>query len=71
MAAAHLAYPDMAMDKNSGTDPDHDAESFIQLIEQKINFGLGGALGDAGELENYTFRKKALFSSILRGPAAE
>ena len=71
MAAAHLAYPDLAGDKFSGTDPDQDAETFIQLIEQKINFALGDAPGDAGELANYTFRKKALFSSLLRGPAAE
>ena len=71
MAAAHLAYPDLAVDKFSGTDPDQDAEAFIQLIERKINFALGDAPADAGELVNYTFRKKALFSSLLRGPAAE
>ena len=71
MAAAHLAYPDLAVDKFSGTGPDQDAESFIQLIERKINFAPGDAPGDAGELANYTFRKKALFSSLLRGPAAE
>ena len=71
MAAAHLAYPDLAVDNFSGTDPDQDAESFIQLIERKINFALGDAPGDAGDLANYTFRKKALFSSLLRGPAAE
>ena len=71
MAAAHLAYPELAVDKISGTDPDQDAESFIQLIERKIIFALGDAPGDAGELANYTFWKKALFSSFLRGPAAE
>ena len=71
MAAAHLAYPDLAVNKFFGTDPDQDAEPFIQLIERKINFALGDAPGDAGELANYTFRKKAIFSSLLRGPAAE
>ena len=71
MANTHLAYPDLAIDKFSGTDPDQDAESFTQLIERKINFALGDAPADAGELVNYTFRKKALFSSLLRGPAAE
>ena len=71
MANTHLAYPNLAIDKFSGTDPDQDAESFIQLIERKINFALGDAPADAGELVNYTFRKKALFSSLLRGPAAE
>ena len=30
MAATHLAYPDLALDKFSGTDPDQDAEPFIQ-----------------------------------------
>ena len=54
-----------------GTDRDQDAETFIQLIERKINFALGDAPADAGELANYTFRKKTLFSSLLRGPAAE
>ena len=71
MANAHLAYPDLAIDKFSGTDSDQDAESFIQLIERKINFALGDAPADAGELVNYTFRKKALFSSLLQGPVAE
>ena len=70
MANTHLAYPDLAIDKFSGTDPDQDGETFIQLIERKINFALGDAPGDAGELANYTFRKKALFSSLLRAPAA-
>ena len=71
MAYTHLAYADLAIDKFSGTDPDQDAESFSQLIERKINFALWDAPADAGELVNYTFRKKALFSSLLRGPAAE
>ena len=71
MANTYLAYTDLAIDKFSGTDPDQDAESFIQLIERKINFALRDAPADAGELVNYTFRKKALFSSLLRGPAAE
>ena len=61
MANTHLAYPDLAIDKLSGTDPDQDAESFVQLIERKISFALGDAPADAGELVNYTFRKKALF----------
>ena len=71
MAATHLAYPDLALDKFSGTDPDQDAESFIQLIERKINFALGDAPTNVDALANYKFRKKALFSSLLRGPAAE
>ena len=71
MTNTHLAYPELAIDKFSGKDLDQDAEPFIQLIERKINFAQGDAPSDAGELVNYTFRKKALFSFSLRGPAAE
>ena len=71
MANTHLVHPDLAIDKFSGTGPDQDAEPFIQLIERKITFALGDAPADAGELVNHTFRKKALFSSLLRGSAAE
>ena len=71
MANTHLAYPDLAIDKFSGTDPDQDAESFIHLIERKIKFAFGDAPADAGELARHTFRKKALISFLLQGPAAE
>ena len=71
MANTDLAYPDLALDMFSGTDSDQNAESFVQLIERKINFALGDAPADLDDLVSYTFRKKALFSSVLRGPAAE
>ena len=71
MVNTHLAYPTPAIEKFSGTDADQDAESFIHLIERKINFALGDAPTDASELVNYTFKKKALLSFLLRGPAAE
>ena len=72
MAANYLAYSDLSLDKFSGTDPDQDAEQFIQLIERKINFALGQPLAAPGvDLNAYNFRKKALFSSLLRGPAAD
>ena len=71
MAASHIAYSDMAIHKVSGTDPDQDAQSLIQLIEWKINFALRHAPGDAGELANNTFKKKALFPFLLRGLAIE
>ena len=72
MANAHLAYPDLALEKFSGTDPDQDAEAFIRLIECKINFALGTE-PEVADLEHviYLFREKASFSSLLRGPAAE
>ena len=40
-------------------------------MERKIDFALGDAPADPDELVSYTFRKKALFSSLLRRPAAE
>ena len=60
MAATHLAYPDLALDKFSGTDPDQAAESFIQVIERKINFALGDAPTNPDVLAKYKFRKKKL-----------
>ena len=72
MANAHLAYPDLALEKFSGTHPDQDAEAFICLIECKINFALGNEPDEADDAHViYLFRKKALFSSLLRGPAVE
>ena len=38
MANSHLAYPDLVLDKFSGTDPDQDVESFVKPIEKKISF---------------------------------
>ena len=71
MDNTNLAHPDVAIDKFSGTDPDQNVEAFVQLIERKINFALGDSPGDAGELASYTFRKTALFSSLIRRPVAE
>ena len=59
------------MDKFSGNDPDQDVKSFLLTIENKIDFSLGSPPNDAGEAVRHLFRKKALFSSLLRGPAAE
>ena len=52
MANTHLAYPALAFENFSGTDPDQDAQSFTQLIETKLKFAFGDAPGDAGELAN-------------------
>ena len=72
MAYAHLAYPDLALNNFFVTDPDQDAETFIRLTECKISFALGTE-PDAAVDKNviYLFRKRALFSSLLRGPADE
>ena len=70
MANTHLANPNSALEKFSDTDPDQDAECFVQLIEMKINFALGDAPAELDNLANFTFHKKTLFSSLLRRPAA-
>ena len=58
---SHSFHPKSFQPKFSGADPDQDAETFIQLIERKINFAPGDASADAGELTNLTCREKALF----------
>ena len=70
MTITHLAYPDLALDNFSGTDPDQHAELFIQFIERKIDFALGDAPADADELLTTPPGRKPS-SSLLRGPAAE
>ena len=62
MANTHLAYPDLVLDKFFGTDPDQDAESFVQLIERKINFALGDAPADPADL--VTLSAKRHFSLL-------
>ena len=59
------------MDKFSGNDPDQDVKSFLLTVENKIDFSLGSPPNAADDAARYLFRKKALFSSLLRGPAAE
>ena len=71
MYAAHLTYPGLALDKFSGTDPDQDAKSFIQLVERKIIYAPGVARANPDVLAKYSFRKKTLFSCLLRDPAGE
>ena len=71
MAENTVSFPDLALDKFSGNDPDQDAKSFLLTVENKINFSLGSRPTDIAERARYLFRKKAIFSSLLRGPAAE
>ena len=71
MAENTVSFPDLALDKFSGNDPDQDAKSFLLTVENKINFSLGSRPTDVADRARYLFRKKALFSSLLRGPAAE
>lgn len=86
MADTLLVHPGITSDLFTGDDPNEDAESFVRSVERKINFTLGAqrpALNPADghnaaainnrneEIERYNFRRKALFSSLLKGSAAE
>ena len=71
MADNTVSFPDLALDKFSGSDPEQDVKSFLTTVENKINFSMGHEPEDDDERRRYLFRKKALFSSLLRGPAAE
>ena len=66
-----VAYPDISLEKFTGLDPSDDVADFLSLIERKIEFSLGLRPG-AGDAQNaYDARRKALFGSVLRGPAAQ
>ena len=65
----HSIIPRRGPRKFSCNDPDQDAKSFVLTVEDKINFSLGSRY--CLEKAHYLFRKKALFSSLLRGSAAE
>ena len=64
--------PDLALKKFTGLDPYEDARDFLDIVEKKIEFSLGTRPADAGdEQDAYDNRQRALFGSILRGPAAQ
>ena len=66
-----VAYPDISLEKFTGLDPSEDVVDFLSLIERKIEFWLGPEPG-AGDAQNaYDARRKALFGSVLRVPAAQ
>ena len=68
-----VAYPDLALEKFIGIDSSEDPTAFIRLLEKKISFALGSrpATNETNIQTVYDDRGKALFSSVLRGPAAE
>ena len=70
MAENTVSFPDLALDKFSGNDPEQDAKLFSLTVENEINFSLGSRTTDVTKRKRYLF-KKAPFSSLLRGAAAE
>ena len=68
------AYPDLALEKFIGIDSSEDPTAFIRLLEKKISFSLGSrpTTNEKNNIQTvYDDRRKALFGSLLRGPAAE
>ena len=68
-----VAYPDLALEKFIRIDSSEDPTAFIRLLEKKISFSLGirTATNENNIQTVYDDRRKALFGSVLRGPAAE
>ena len=68
---AQAKFNDVVMEKFSGTEPEDDANAFVKQVEYKIKVTLGQLPAPGYDRENYLFRQRALFASLLRGPAAE
>ena len=68
-----VAYPDLALEKFIGINSSEDPTVFIRLLEKKISFSLGSrpTVNENNIQTVYDDRRKALFGSVLRGPAAE
>ena len=68
-----VAYQDLALEKFIVIDSSEDPTAFIRLLEKKISFSLGSrpATNENNIQTVYDDRRKALFGSFLRSPAAE
>ena len=62
MAQNAVFFPDFALDKFSGNDPDQDVKSFLLTVENKIDCPLELPPNAADDAARYLFTKKALFS---------
>ena len=68
-----VAYPVLALEKFIGIVSNADPAAFICLLKKKISFSLGSrpAVNENDIQTVYDDRRKALFGSVLRGPAAQ
>ena len=64
-------FNDIVLEKFSGTEPEEDAENFLRSCEHRIKVTLGRIPANGDERQNYLFRQRALFASLLRGAAQE
>ena len=58
MAENTVSFPDLALEKFLGNDPDQDAKSFLLTLEKKINFLLGSRPVDITERARYLLREE-------------
>ena len=65
-----VAYPDISPEKFTVFDPCDDVADFLSLIERKVEILLGVRPGPEDAQNAYDTRRKALFGSVLIGPAA-
>ena len=69
---AQSNFKDVVMKNLSGTESeDDDADAFVKQVEHKTKVTLGQLPAPGNDRENYLFRQRAHFASLLRGPAAE
>ena len=64
-------FNDVVMVKFSGTEPEVDVDAFVKHVEHKVKKTLGQLLAPSNDRENYLFRQRAFFVSLLCKPAAE
>ena len=69
----NVGNPDLALEKFIGIDSIEDPTALNCLLEKKFGFSLGSrTITDKNNVQTvYDNRRKALFRSVLRGPAAE
>ena len=61
MAENSASFPDLALDKLLGNDPDQDAKPFQLTVENKIMFSPESRQIDNAKRPRYLFRKKLYF----------
>ena len=66
-----VAYPDISLEKFTGFEPSEVVADFLSLIERKIEFSLRVRPWPGDAQNGYGASRKALFGSVLRGPAAQ
>ena len=66
-----VSFPDLALDKLLGNYSEQDIRSFRTSVENRVRFSMGHEPENKDERGSTSFRKKAHFPSLLRGPATE